>query len=152
MRAFFRQRGLPTLPDAAAIRCGDAKDDVCPSTLNEHACHAKRPPRAQDILSVRAVAKNRFRRCERGSLGAPEARGLCRPNGTCAPVNDKTHAYDVGAKVWALPLIADLGKKRHAEEAAAVADVAAAMRSEDPRDRPSFSEAIATLERALVVR
>ena len=111
-------------------------------------CHARRPPKTQNILSVRPVAKNRFRRCEAGSAGAPEARGNCFANGTCAPVGAHTHAFDVGAKVWALPAIATFASKKHAAAAAAVAALAAKMRAPEPGDRPTFAAAVAELEAA----
>lgn len=148
IKDLFKKRGLPTL--STATPCGGKADPPCPYTQQHHACLRDRPPRAQQVLSARAVHKGKFLRCEPGSEGAPEARGLCA-GAACEPLSEKTHVFDVAAKAWALPLIAARGRNGPRPDVARVLEtlVERATRP-DPADRPTFAEAIAFLEEGAV--
>ena len=116
--------GCKNVLAAAPAAC--AVDGDCPRTKAHHACAAERD-------------------CERGSRGAPEARGLCRgaPVPGCAALSARTHVYDVASRPWLLPFIIATAEDRAA--AAVLARLAEAMRAPDARDRPSFPDLLAAL-------
>lgn len=127
-----RARGLPAFYAGRRVgggRCAHNSD--CPHTKPYHCCCA---------------AKSRSDRCEAGTAGAPEAKGLCA-NRACARVDAKTHVFDVAAKRWALPLIIHDGAPHMSPDAIRdLKRLAARMRAPDPADRPTFSEALGALE------
>ena len=77
---------------------------------------------------------------------APEAKGLCGRRGICMPLSSKTHAFDVSTRPWALPWLLQAARDAGDHDGAtALAKLIDKMRSERPVDRPTFSQAIASL-------
>ncbi|KAH8096274.1 serine/threonine kinase [Aureococcus anophagefferens] len=154
IRDFFVRRGLPALP-ASTGPC--SKKEPCPATPTSTRAPARN--RRRDAASVRftqvpraAAAENANIPCgpsRRTASGAarPAARRAGRglPNGTCAPVGAHTHAFDVGAKVWALPAIATFASKHAARRRRCRSRRRCAP---EPGDRPTFAAAVAELEAA----
>ena len=113
-----------------------AADADCPPT---HAYHCCCRGVSRDDRGCAAAAGPCH--CDANTTAAPEAAGLCR-RGTCAPITAKTHAFDVAARSYLLPLALD---HLSGAAAAAAARLLADMRAADPDDRPSFADALARL-------
>ena len=84
-------------------------------------------------------------RCQAGSDGAPETKSICvkpsgRDAGTCQQVKVtlKTHAFDVAAKKWLLPLAA--------AHAPALWPLVRRLRAPRADDRPDFEQALEMLD------
>ena len=85
---------------------------------------------------------------------APESRGVCgAASGTttkCAPITDKTHAYDLGARAWLLPRLVTWAKSRlsldDSRAATLLEEVVRRCTRVEPRDRPAFDDLLALLD------
>ena len=110
---------------------GCRADDDCPATLRFHCCCG--PCRSRSGCRLP---------CDENSTGAPEAAGACVA-GTCAPITAKTHAFDVAARSYLLPLALAHATGR---DAARLRALVADHRAADPDRRPSLGEALARLQ------
>ena len=110
-----------------------AADADCPTTKEFHCCCATRGPEAYHSSGKVCV----------GSRGAPEAKGRCAA-GRCARLSAATHVFDWANRNWILDHVIALAPK---PEAALLRGLKARMSAADPADRPTFSEALAALDR-----
>lgn len=127
--AFLRDRGL----DAGLrrpFRAVDA-DRACAAS-----CPSADPPIPRNVCCCA-----RARRGECASAAERDACGADRRR--CFLISRKPHTHDAGTAWWALPAVVDRAPKGAARTA--VAAVAARLAAPDPGDRPTFSEAVASL-------
>ena len=140
---------LPPPSGAAAeiflIDGPDVLHDPIASFLKEHGwwgmvSHTTQP--SKSTCRAHADCKSRYER----HTSAREARGFCGRRGICEPLSSKTHVFDVATQPWALPWLLQAAKDAgDRDSVATLAKLIDEMRSERPADRPTFSQALASL-------
>ena len=114
-----------------------AADADCPPT---HAYHCCCRGVSRDDRGCAAAAGPCH--CDANTTAAPEAAGICVA-GACAPITAQTHAFDVAARSYLLPLALAHATGR---DAARLRALVADLRAADPDRRPSLGEALARLQ------
>ena len=127
-------------------------DDDCPGTSRQHCCCCPHKESTGVMAAEcagrrRLVHHNEHTACADGSRGSPESKGLCNPRKRCVPLSSRTHSFDVGAKTWLLPFLADSADRgKRPRTATFLRHLAANMSYVGPWRRASFSDAIAMLD------
>ena len=126
-------------------------NSVCRTTTPLHCCCGSPTPGPRHRAACgRSGARNGTRAGSGANRGAPEALGACTGGGgggapgTCAPLTYKTHVFDFANRNWILGVVADAAS---GAEAVALGQLRERMSAADPDDRPTFTEALAALER-----
>ena len=113
--------------------------------LNRHEQACAGPDR--DCRGQRATAQEKCLRgeaaCDPGARDAPESLGKCHDH-VCLVLSGATHVFDVANRPWLLPYIAAHATGADRDLLLAVIRRASA---EDPDDRPSFAEILASIDR-----
>lgn len=140
MRSLSLEAGLRVFPPKAEARVNAgaacAADADCPHTASKHCCCGFKG--SDDACAPNADGTIR---------GAPEARGRCSENGRCADVTAATHVHDFATTPWALPLAVREGARKLAhDDRKALHRLQQHMAAPDPRDRPTFTQALAALD------